>query len=132
VKLSRCEYVRGIGPNALGEKIDPLLTDEGGMSYASLDMLKSYSWYACWQNQHCGGMWQCCGIVVTGAGIGFGKGRCVDGFCVMAGLLPEVLLRVCLECVNFVNLSTCWAVGLGAAIIGGASLTHWSVALLLG
>ncbi len=74
----------------------------------------------------------CCGIAVTGARIGFGKGPCIDSVLVMAGTLPGVLLHVCLECVCFVNLSMRQAVGLGAAIVGGACTTCWSVGLFLG
>jgi hypothetical protein len=66
------------------------------------------------------------GIAVSGAGIGVDKGRRVDGVLVMAGTVPGVLLRVCLACVCFVNLSARRAVGLGAAIIAGASVTSWS------
>ena len=74
----------------------------------------------------------CCGIAITGARIGLGKGPWVDGVLVMAGTLPGLLLRVCLECVHFVNLSMRQAVGLGAAIVGGACATRWSVGLFLG
>jgi hypothetical protein len=61
------------------------------------------------------------------AGIGEGKGCCVDGARVMAGTVPGVLFCICLMCVHFVNLRTRWAVGLGAAIIGGALVMRWRV-----
>ncbi len=60
------------------------------------------------------------GAAVVGAGIGGGKGCCMDGACVMAGTVPGVLFYICLMCVRFLNLRTCQAVGLSAAIIGGA------------
>ncbi len=41
---------------------------------------------------------------------------------VMRGMLPDMLLRVCRECVHFVNYSACLVVELGANMLGVASV----------
>jgi hypothetical protein len=70
------------------------------------------------------------GAAIVVAGIGGGKGHPVDGVCMMVGSVPGVLFHIFLVCVCFVNLRTRWAVGLGAAIIGGAFVMRWRVEML--
>ena len=60
-----------------------------------------------------------------GDGVGTGKGRWTDGLRVIAGMLPGMLFLVVRVCILFVTLRICFAVGLGATIIGGASVTCW-------
>ncbi len=62
----------------------------------------------------------CRGVGVGTAGT-MGRGRLVACW-VILGTLPRVLLRVTRECVCSVNLNVHLVVGLGAVIIGGASV----------
>ncbi len=55
-------------------------------------------------------------------GVGAGKGCRTDGLQVISGMLPGMLFLICCKCVLLVNLRVCFAVGLGAATMGGASV----------
>jgi hypothetical protein len=70
---------------------------------------------------------ECHGVGGVGAGRrGAGTCCCVEGVCVIAGMLPGVLLPMCCKYIHLVNLRMQGAVGSGAAIMGGASVNHWS------
>jgi hypothetical protein len=66
----------------------------------------------------------CLGVrdICIAAGMKSGKGRCADGLHVNSGTLPGLLLLLQRKCICVVNLRVCLAVGLGAAIMGGASV----------
>ncbi len=51
-----------------------------------------------------------------------GTRRLIDLVFEIAGTLPGVLFLIVCECVHLVNLRMCIIVGLGAAMIGGASV----------
>ncbi len=53
-----------------------------------------------------------------------GTGHLIDLVFKIAGTLPGVLFLVVRECVHLVNLRMCMVVGLGAAMIGGGSMTR--------
>ncbi len=58
------------------------------------------------------------------AGLGIGNRHQFVQMFVIAGKLPGVLFRVVHECDRLVDLRTRVVVGLEAAMIGGASVTH--------
>jgi hypothetical protein len=64
----------------------------------------------------------CLGATSIGDGVGAGKGHWTDGLQVITGTLPRMLFFVVRECVLFVSLRIRFAVGLGAAIMGAASV----------
>ena len=64
------------------------------------------------------------GVAVVGRSIGLMG--CWGALRVMAGTLPGVLLRVNCICVRGVVFRRCLLVGLGAAMIGGASVIRLS------
>jgi hypothetical protein len=67
-----------------------------------------------------------------GAMVGMGNGHWMDRLQVMAGVLPGTLFCIVCKCVCLIALRIHFVVGLGAAIIGGASVTHWRVGMLSG
>jgi hypothetical protein len=70
----------------------------------------------------------CQGATSIGAGLALANVRQMDGLWVMLGMLPGTLFCVVRECDCLVVLRVCFVVGLGAAIIGGAtSVMHWRV-----
>ena len=72
------------------------------------------------------------GATSNEAGLGAANGCQADGLQVMAGMLPGTLFCVVCKCVRLVALRVHSVVGLGAAIIGGASVMHWRVGNLSG
>jgi hypothetical protein len=73
------------------------------------------SWMPCWavlpSQEDC-----CTGVALVAVGGGRRGGTSVIG-----GTVPGILLHVSRRCTRFVNFSTCFVVGLGAFMIGGAS-----------
>ncbi len=65
------------------------------------------------------------GDICVFSGIGAGKSRCADGLWVISeisGTLPGMLFLVCQKCIHFVSLRVHFAVWVGTAIMGGASV----------
>jgi hypothetical protein len=73
-----------------------------------------------WVLGNCLGIWDIC----VAAGIGASKGRCSDGLHVISRSLDRMLFLICCKCVCFVILRVRLAIGLGATIMGGASVIH--------
>ncbi len=67
------------------------------------------------------------GATSIGAGVGSANGRWTDGLQVMAGTLPGTLFHIVCKCDPWIALRVHFVVGLGATIIGGASVMHWGV-----